>query len=163
MKNILILGFGNPLLCDDAIGPWLITKCLADPQFQARPELAFRHLPAFTPDLLYEFEGMSHCLIIDSLAAPAKQGGVYELFRPDQLISGQYQHVNSHGMDLASVLKLGQQWGFVLPSEIVILGIYGRCFHGFCMVPSVQIINRLPEYINVIKTIISNWVKAPLV
>lgn len=117
--NGLILGLGNELLCDDAIGIRL-AKRLAGTLHADGWEVDWGEIgPLETMERLV---GRDAAILIDSIRIPGDPpGSVYE-FASDQL--GRTEHARwSHGIDLATALKLGRDQGFRLPTHLHVMAI----------------------------------------
>ena len=116
--RVLVLGLGNPLRGDDAIGPRVVE------------ELTRRGLPegvtaldggAGGLDLLQVLEGWKRVVVIDA-ADVGREPGQFVRFTPDQVRLAQAaDRFSLHHAGLSEVLALADALGRALP-EIVIFG-----------------------------------------
>ncbi len=113
----LVMGFGNPILTDDAIG------------IRIAEELA-RELPDITVvvtseaglAILDEVTGYDRLVIIDSIkTGKGRPGELYKLTLED--LEPKSDFSSSHGLDIATAFKLGEKLGYPLPREVSIYAV----------------------------------------
>jgi len=113
----LVLGFGNPILTDDAVG------------IRIAEELA-RELPDITVEasceaglaILDEVTGYDKLVIIDSIkTGKGRPGELYKLTLEDLKPKSDFS--SSHGLDIATAFKLGERLGYPLPREVSIYAV----------------------------------------
>ena len=117
--RVLVLGLGNPLRGDDAIGPRVVE------------ELTRRGLPEGVTaldggtgglDLLQVLEGWKRVVVIDA-ADGGREPGQFVRFTPDQVRLAQAaDRFSLHHTGLSEVLALADALGRALP-EMVIFGV----------------------------------------
>ncbi len=115
----LVLGLGNPILCDDGVGNRvadILQRKIED------PEVTVTETNAVGLGLLDVLVGYQRAIIIDAVKTrDGKVGQVYRLIAEDFRLS---QHLRSpHDVDFASALELGKRLGLSLPEEIIIFAV----------------------------------------
>lgn len=131
MSRILIVGYGNPLRCDDGLG-WRaaeeLSRRLPFPEIEV--EVIVRH--QLTPELANSLRDTDAVFFID-----AAQGG-----RPGELtcepVTSQPLAVHSHQCSPAGVLALAQQLYGATPRAFAV-SMCGECFdHGEVLSEAVE-------------------------
>jgi len=119
-KNIVVLGLGNPLMSDEGIGGFLISKLLEKKkQF---PDAEFIDAGTGGLSILHLIAGRKKAVIIDC-ALMDTQPGTIKKFSPDDVVSvKKLTHLSLHEADLISILRLAEQLG-QCPKNVVIFGI----------------------------------------
>jgi hydrogenase maturation protease len=136
---------GNPVLSDDRIG--LLAVAQAREAFSATAPagtgFAENHSGGF--DLLYELEGFDEVLIVDCMCSgQCAPGTLIELDLCDIAFVAQPRLVDSHGLNLPTLLDAGRQCGMAMPSKVSILGIEGQDFQTFSETPTPDVLAALP-------------------
>ena len=137
-KRIIIIGLGNPLLTDDAIG------LLTVQEFERRhsrtfPFVEFKLNYSGGFDLLYDILGFEVAIFVDSIVTnQVEPGFCLEISLEDLVMIHQSRLTNSHGLNLPIVLAAGKKCGYALPDQIVIYGIEGKNFYEFSELPTDQ-------------------------
>lgn len=116
----LVLGLGNPIVSDDAVG-WRVVAGL-------RPLLAGRSDVEVGEDcwgglrLMERLEGYDRAVVIDAIVTGAAPGTIHQL-SVDGLAT--QRSVSAHDMNLPTALELGRQAGLSLPAgaDILLVGI----------------------------------------
>lgn len=123
---ILVVGLGNPILGDDGIG-WRVADAVKsalseDGYGRENVEIACYALGGLS--LMERLIGFDQAIIIDAVQTTSGfPGQVYDL-RLSELPDYSAGHLTAaHDMSLQTALKLGQEMGAKLPSEIRIVGI----------------------------------------
>ncbi len=115
MKRILLLGMGNPILCDDAIGIRLV-GCFKE-RLQHIADLDIVDdcsLGGF--NLLDIMEGYSRLIVIDSIRTAGAVPGLWHYFTADRL--RETMNLNCvHDANFATALELGRRLGMHLPAD----------------------------------------------
>jgi hydrogenase maturation protease len=136
----LVLGMGNPILSDDAVGVRLATdfKAVLDPQdgLDIVEECSVGGL-----SLLDFLHGYQRAIVLDSLQTAGGAPGAWHRFTARSL--RQTVHLaNLHDTNFATALELGRRLGLPLPSDddIHIFGIEIEDAHTFseCMTPVLE-------------------------
>ncbi|MDZ7860295.1 MAG: hydrogenase maturation protease [Candidatus Krumholzibacteriota bacterium] len=150
LKGVLVLGLGNPMLSDDSVGLYII-DLLSKKYPESSPVVTFSKNYSGGMDLIYELEGFEKAIIVDSIFTGSFEPGFCHEFSVDDLnINSKLGLINSHGLNLPTVLEFGEKCGYCMP-EIVIYGIEGREFTEFSENPTEFVINGLESSIGEIE------------
>ena len=115
--DTLVLGVGNPVLTDDAVGlrvAHLIKK--------AKPELTVVETTEAGLTLLELITGYERVIIIDSVKTGHGQPGTLHQLTLDQ-IDPSWNFCSTHGIDIRMAFELGRKLDYKLPAKISIYGI----------------------------------------
>jgi hydrogenase maturation protease len=157
MKNTLVLGIGNELLCDDGIG-LRVVNCAKEKLCTTFLRVAFRNDYSAGFDLLYEMMDVTHAIIVDAvctgLAAP---GFCHELTVHHIRCMTQCRLADSHGVNLATILAMGEKMGYSMPGNIVIYGIETEDVTSFSTEPTIAVGNAVPHVVEMIRTTLTRW------
>ena len=119
MMNIKVLGLGNEILSDDAVGPAIakeLRKCVDTTNATISTSSAggFR--------LLDELIGYDKVIIIDAIISDRGQPGDHYWLQLDELRSPVRSRSN-HNLHLAEAIELGRSLGMEMPEEVKVLAI----------------------------------------
>jgi len=115
--SIRVLGLGNDLLADDALG--FLAAAAIGRRFGERVEAFCSSTSGF--DLLDDVVGATRLLVLDVLATgAAPPGTVFEVGENDIPAP---QGGSPHYVGLFEALRLGRALGLTVPSEVVILAV----------------------------------------
>ncbi len=117
-KEILVLGIGNPILCDDGVGIHVA-----------------RHLKSLIKDtnitvdeaytgglcLVDLLRGYTKSILIDAIKSPQDKNGTIKRLSLTDLPTTHSS--NPHDMSLYTAIQLAKKMGDTLPQEIIIIGI----------------------------------------
>ena len=113
----LILGFGNPILTDDAVG-----IRVAEELAREFPDITVEATSEAGLSILDNVTGYDKLVIIDSIkTGKGKPGELYRLTLED--LQPRSDFSSSHGLDIATALKLGEMMGYPMPSEVSIYAV----------------------------------------
>jgi hydrogenase maturation protease len=115
----LVLGMGNPILCDDGAG---IRVARAVQKRLTSPDVTVEESSLAGMDMLELLAGYDRVIIVDAIQGVGlKPGRVYR-FGPEALT--RTRHASSpHDINFATALELGKKLGMALPAEIIIFGV----------------------------------------
>lgn len=117
--KILILGLGNDILTDDAIGI-IVVRRLSE-IFKDRLECDFKETTEMGLALLDYIEGYQKLIVIDAIIDNERSIGlVRELDMEDFAGAG---CTTPHFLGLKDTIELGKKMGMAMPSDVLILGI----------------------------------------
>ena len=126
MKKTLVLGLGNPILCDDGIGIHVVRAVAtqtSDIQLStANPHFAEASVGGVR--LLEIIAGYERVIIVDAIQSPdGKPGDVHRL-RPGDLRASLHSG-STHDLSLTGALALGRGLDVALPADedIVIIAV----------------------------------------
>ncbi len=109
----LVVGLGNPILTDDAVG---IQVAAAAAQCCTRADVAFAEASVGGLRLLDVLAGYERAILVDAIQTPGgRPGEIYRLGPGDLRVS---RHAGcSHDMALPTALALGRRMGMRLPRD----------------------------------------------
>ena len=115
MKRTLLLGMGNPILCDDAIGIRLVTHLKKRLQGSSNLDIVEDcSLGGF--NLLEIIAGYGRLIVIDSIRTVGAVPGAWHYFTADRL--RETMNLDCvHDANFATVLELGRRLGMPLPAD----------------------------------------------
>ncbi|MGD0797106.1 MAG: hydrogenase maturation protease [Acidobacteriaceae bacterium] len=117
-RRIAILGLGNLMRTDDAVGMLLLTRIANDPRFPA--DIALIEGGALGLDLLHDLHGVTHLLTLDTVDIGAQPGGLSRFSGAEMSTLPTSKSVHLLGFsDLINVLRLMD----AAPEEVVLLGV----------------------------------------
>ena len=115
----LIVGLGNPILCDDGVGIQVAHELATRVGF---PDVTITETSCSGLDFIDILTGYDKAIIIDAIITRKNSPG--EILRLSIDDINTTLHSNSpHDISLGEAIKLGQRLGAVMPEEIVIYGI----------------------------------------
>ena len=113
----LILGFGNPILTDDAIGIRIAEELQGE-----FPDITVEATSEAGLSILDEVTGYDKLVIIDSIkTGKGKPGELYKLTLEDLKPKSDFS--SSHGLDIATAFKLGEKLGYPMPGQVSIYAV----------------------------------------
>jgi len=113
----LILGLGNPILTDDAVG-----IRIAQELEQEFPDLAVTATSEAGLSLLEQVIGYDRLVIIDSIKTEkGKPGELYKLELEDLKPTADFS--SSHGVGITTAFKLGEKLGYQMPEQVSIYAV----------------------------------------
>jgi hydrogenase maturation protease len=113
----LILGLGNPILTDDAVG-----IRIAEELKQEIPDLEVLEVSEAGIALLEYVVGYDKLVIIDSIETEkGKPGELYKLGLEDLKPATDFS--SSHGVNIATAFKLGEGLGYKMPKQVSIYAV----------------------------------------
>jgi hydrogenase maturation protease len=115
----LILGLGNPILCDDGVGPAVAheVETRLDPEAATVLEASLGGL-----NLLDLMVGYERVIIIDAIKTEGGRPGQIYRLDPQALKTTRYA-ASPHDVNLMTALELGKKLGLAMPREIIIFAV----------------------------------------
>jgi len=118
-KKTLILGMGNPLLCDDGVGLRVVAK-LKDKIDQ--PDVTIMETSIAGLALLDLLIGYDKAIIVDAIQTlGGKAGQIYRL--DPKAFDVARSAVSPHDIDFTTAIEFGKKLGLTMPQQIVIFAI----------------------------------------
>jgi len=117
--SILVLGLGNAIMSDDALGGQAVHRLRKEYDFPV--EVALVDGGTLGLDLLPRLEGIERLLIIDALDMQAEPGTVFRL-EGDEVPRAFASKLSVHQMGVQDLLAVAELQGN-LPGELVVWGI----------------------------------------
>lgn len=115
----LVLGLGNPILCDDGVGHY-IARSLEEKL--DRPDVDVTQASVAGLDFLDLLTGYDKAIIIDAIQTRNGQVGKVYRLEPEAFDHTKNQSTPHH-LNFATVLELGKRLNIPLPGKIVIYAI----------------------------------------
>jgi hydrogenase maturation protease len=115
--DTLVIGVGNPVLTDDAVGLRVAHLIKA-----SKPELTVIETVEAGLTLLELITGYERVIIIDSVKTGLSQLGTLHVLTLDQ-IDPSWNFCSTHGIDIRMAFKLAHKLDYKLPAKIRIYGI----------------------------------------
>lgn len=113
----LILGFGNPILSDDAVGIRIAEELAGE-----LPDITVEAFCEAGLAILEEVTGYDKLIIVDSIkTGKGRPGELYKLTLED--LNPKSDFSSSHGLDIATAFKLGEKLGYPLPRQVSIYAV----------------------------------------
>jgi hydrogenase maturation protease len=117
LKSI-ILGLGNPLFSDDAVG-LLVARSI---KYRITDEdVAVAEATAAGLDVLDIITGYEKAIIVDAVQTSQNKPGTIYRFELDQFSTTKEEC--PHNIDFLTSCQLGKKLGLALPAEIIVFGI----------------------------------------
>lgn len=118
-EKILVLGIGNDILTDDAIGPKLVGDLT---KMNLPAEITFKTAAVGGLELLEIISGYSRIFMIDAIRTSGGSPGNVHFLSPGDL--RETMHIsNLHDINFVTALELGNRLNYKLPSEIMIIAV----------------------------------------
>ena len=119
-KKILVLGLGNDLLSDDALGIRVVRELKR--RLSGRDDLEFREASVAGLALLDWVCGYQNLIVVDAIKTQGgKPGDIYRL--SEDSLPGNTSQFCAHGLGLRTVLELGRKCGACIPEKVVIYAV----------------------------------------
>ncbi|MBI4327505.1 MAG: hydrogenase maturation protease [Chloroflexi bacterium] len=121
--RILVIGLGNDLRGDDAVGRLLARR------LKTEAGSAFRVLEASGEgaSLMEAWQGTDAVILIDAVQSGAEPGTIHRLDAHAQPLPGRFFHYSTHAFNVAEAVELARALG-QLPPQLVVYGIEGGNF-----------------------------------
>ena len=115
----LILGLGNPILCDDSAG---YKVAMALKEKLDMPGMDIKEAGLAGLDFLELITGYDRVIVIDAIQTENGRPGQIHRFGPDSLAVTRHAST-THNINIATALELGKKLNLKLPQEITIFAI----------------------------------------
>ncbi len=123
MADILVIGMGNLIMGDDAVGPLAVRELS---RRLAQYSRSIHYIENYTCglDLLGEIGGYDTLVFVDSLESGSKSSGECIELSLNEIKNIEYGSLSSsHGITLPLLWDLGARLNLDLPEECIIFGI----------------------------------------
>jgi hydrogenase maturation protease len=114
----LVLGLGNPLLGDDAIGLRVVEAVRE--RLSARNDVDVLEEEAGGIRLMERLSGYDRAILVDAIVGDGVPGAI-RLLGPDEVPT--QRTAIAHGIDLPSALALGRSLGLPMPAAVRVVAI----------------------------------------
>ena len=112
----LVIGVGNLLLRDDGAGIHVVNRLRA-----RSPKVDVLNAALGSVELLEDMRGYQRVIIVDAIITGAEPGTVFKVNLHQQ--EAPPVITSSHGIDIVTTLRLGEELYSDMPSERIIIGI----------------------------------------
>lgn len=109
----IVVGIGNPILCDDGVG---IHAAMAAREAYGRDDVTFVEASVGGLRLLDVIKGYERVIMVDAILTQDGRPGDIHVLGPNDLCASLHADC-SHDMSLPAALELGHRMGMVLPEE----------------------------------------------
>jgi len=139
--STVIVGLGNPLLCDDGVGNRVAE--ILQKQLTHHPAIDVLELSAGGLRLMEALVGYHRAIIIDAMCTGRYRTGKVRRLESDELAMA--LHATSvHDTSLARALASGRHLGLVLPQQIDFWGIEAQECYTFGEMLSPEVARAVP-------------------
>ncbi len=142
----LVLGLGNPILCDDGIG---IRVAHEVGNQLNNPHVTVAETSAAGFSLLDSIVGYDKVIIIDAIQTQKGQAGqIYHMEPEDFSLT---KHLSSpHQINLVTALELGEMLNLTMPREISIFAVEARDITSFSEKCTPEVEQAIPEAVKMV-------------
>jgi hydrogenase maturation protease len=117
--TVLVLGLGNDLLTDDAVG--LRVARLAGKRLAGHPRIVVRETMEMGLALLDEIVGFDALVLVDSVQTGRAPAGHVHEFGGEALVG--HRLSAPHFLGVAETLALGESLGFAMPRSVRVVAV----------------------------------------
>ena len=136
--STLVLGIGNPILSDDAVG-----IKIAQQLEEEKPGLTVEQTNEAAIALIDLITDYDRLIIIDSIkTGQGKAGELYKLTLEDFKPNNDF--TSSHGMDIATAFEVGKSLGCRMPQSVSIYAVEIKDNENFSEQCTKEVSERLP-------------------
>ena len=108
--------------------------------------------------MIYDLMGFKRAILIDSVATGNySPGHCHEFLLSEIQETSQPRLIDSHGLNLLTVLDAGRKCGYTMPDEIAIFGIEGTEFTQMSENPTAQVTSQIAQAIEKITEKLNDW------
>jgi hydrogenase maturation protease len=149
MKTLLV-GLGNPLLTDDAVGLHVVREL--QPMLAEEQDIDIKEDYRGGLRLMELMVGYDRAIIVDAICTNAEPGSIH-ILSPDDIPT--QRSASAHDVNLPTALELGRQTGAILPTSenILLIGIEAEDVQTYSEALTPKVEAAIPK---AIETIISS-------
>jgi hydrogenase maturation protease len=149
----IVIGLGNPILGDDGVG-WKVAQEILN-QNDLPSEIDVDYLSLGGISLMERLIGYERAILIDSFVTNNNPIGSVSCFSLEQLPNRALGHMcSAHDTTLQNALKIGQDLGAQLPSDISIVAVEAREVFDFSEQLSPEVESAVPEAVLAVKKLL---------
>lgn len=139
----LVVGFGNPILCDDGVGNRVASELSKQLH---RPDVTVIETSSAGLDFIDMLAGYDRAIIIDAIiTARGKVGEIHRL--PPSALNSTLHSTSLHDISLGSAIEIGKRLGNKMPEQIIIYGIEVQNVDTFSETCTAEVESAIPECI----------------
>ncbi len=129
-RKTLVIGMGNPILSDDAIG-LIVVREARKRVLNIVPDASveFKELCAGAMDLMFEIEGWDDLIVVDAYLTCNTPPGRVRILKTCDLASEGVRAPSTHLLGLRGALQVGMDLGYHMPrlAGIVVVDVGEAC------------------------------------
>ena len=149
MKDVVVIGLGNPLMKDEGIGVHLIKLLIEQNLENGVPPALFLDLGTSAVRVLHAIAGKRKAIFVDCALMGESPGTIRRFIQEEVKTCKKLEGISLHEGDLLSTLELSRALG-ECPQEVVIFGIEPEEISpGEDLSKTLQ--QKINEYLNMIK------------
>jgi len=142
----LVLGVGNPILCDDAAG---IKAARGVSKQLNNPKVSVAETSAAGLSLLESIVGYDRVIIIDTIQTRGGRAGQVYRMEPEDFSSA--KHFSSpHQINLFTALELGKMLNLAMPKKVTIFAIEAKDITSFSERCTPEVERAIPEVVRTV-------------
>jgi hydrogenase maturation protease len=160
-----VLGLGNDILRDDAVGLRALELARTRPGCAApHPGVTFRELCIGGFDLLYEVEGYDALIVVDAYYSSTTTPGKVRFLGPEKLCAEAGPALSPHLLNLPAALELGSRLGYKMPElqAVIIIEVGDEC-HQFGHALTAPVAAAVPVAADYVCTTVNQFASDALV
>ena len=142
----LVLGLGNPILCDDSAG---YQVAMALKERLDMPDVDIKEAGIAGLDFLDMITGYDRTIIIDAIETEKGKPGQIYRFGPDFLASTRHSGT-PHDVNIATALELGKKLNLEIPQDITIFAIEVEDVTSFSENCTPAVANAIPTCVEMV-------------
>jgi len=142
----LVLGIGNPILCDDGAGIRVAREVAKQVN---RPQITVAETSEVWLSLLDSIADYDKAVIIDAVQTKNGQAGQIYRMGPEDFSFA--KHFSSpHQINLVTALEIGKMLGLAMPQEITIFAIEAKDITNFSEKCTPEVEKAIPEVVKMV-------------
>ncbi len=153
---VLILGLGNPLLGDDAVG-WHVIEKLA-PRYENTQDVEVGCHPGGGLSLMERLVGYDRAILIDAIASGKDPTGSVRCFQLEDVSNPAAGHLSSsHDTTLQNALEAGRAMSVHLPRQVQVIAIESQRVSDFTESLSSSVAEAVPRAAQIVEQTLKEW------
>jgi len=128
MSTAIVIGVGNPVLADDAVG-LVVARCVQN-QLGSRSEVAVAEVYNGGLELMEAMAGYDRAYVIDAIVRGGRPGTIYRLGFDE--VAATRNSSTTHNGSLSAAMELGRLSGVKLPGEVRVWAVEAGDVTTFC-------------------------------
>jgi hydrogenase maturation protease len=136
----LVIGFGNPILCDDGVGNQIARSLSGRVK---RPDVTVIETSSAGIDIVDLISGYDKVIIIDAIITGKSKPGTIHRISPSELNSTLHS-ISLHDLSLGEAIELGKRLGLSMPEHFIIFGIEVQNIGTFSETCTVEVESAIP-------------------
>jgi hydrogenase maturation protease len=160
--EVIVVGLGNPILGDDAVGWHVADAVEAALTASAGPSVTVERLAVGGLALMERLVGFRRAILVDAMLTGAVPPGTVRVLPLADLPGGEAGHLDgAHDASLAVALEAGRALGASLPDELVIVAVEAAQVTEFGESMSPEVVAAVPLAVQAVMTALGSTVHSP--